>query len=293
MVLALDSDASGFESTKRTLADIEELEFKVEVALFDYAKDPDEALHADANRFKKVVAKPVPIYDYVIQHGLSQLSDDPYSKKAIAESILPILSSIKNPILYEHYKKKMAEGLEVSTQALDQTVVQLAQKQKQPFAKAEKKEREKGLSREESLQQFILSYLLHLPNPKQAFEVFKVDLPLETFTDIAYKEIATKMYDVLQNQTGTGPIDITKFLQSLPVPLHEPFDTLYLFDTSSAGVLSDNELRKQALELRRIVLRKYINEKIKQSFTLAEDQLTDLKNKKLELAKVEKDLTMM
>lgn len=293
LVLALDTDESGFDATKRTLSDIEELEFKVEVALFDHAKDPDEALQKDPILYKKRVSKPVPIYDYVIQHGLSQVTSDPYSKKLVAESILPILGSIKNPILFEHYKKKMADGMSVSMQALDQTSIQLAQKEKKKLRPSHAPIAEKSHSREDSLQQFLLSYLLHQPSPRVVYAIYRDNLPVTTFAENAYQDIARTLYTFLEAHTESGPIDVKTFMATLAAPLHEVFDQIYLSDTSSAGILSDNEIRKQALELRRIVLRKTINELTRQSLTLTDTQVEELQNKKLELAKVEKDLTMM
>lgn len=101
------------------------------------------------------------------------------------------------------------------------------------------------------------------------------------------------MYSFLETSSTSGPIDVTDFMTRLSPPLHEAFDTIYLADTSSAGTLSDNELKKQTVELRRMVLRKRINELTRKSLSLSPQQLEQLQNAKLELAKVEKDLTMM
>src|SRR3990167_2175361 len=85
ITLALDSDAAGEEAMKKGIEEAEDQEFDVEVAVFDGAKDPDEAARKDSVSFKKSLKKTIPFYDFIIQILLKKFpQDNPYNKKQIA-----------------------------------------------------------------------------------------------------------------------------------------------------------------------------------------------------------------
>jgi DNA primase len=56
LILALDADFSGAETTKRAIQDAEELEFRIDIIRSNIGKDPDEALKKDAIAFIKAIA---------------------------------------------------------------------------------------------------------------------------------------------------------------------------------------------------------------------------------------------
>jgi len=114
LILSLDADLAGEETTKRAIADAENLDFDISVITFDFAKDPDEAIKKDPQKFKKIIQKPMPIYDFIIDFSLKKnQGKDAFSKKNIGDEVVPFIAEIKNPIVKSYYVKKLANVLEV------------------------------------------------------------------------------------------------------------------------------------------------------------------------------------
>ncbi|MBI3366364.1 DNA primase [Candidatus Roizmanbacteria bacterium] len=129
ITLALDADAAGEEAIQRGIQDAEQLDFEVGVVMFDYAKDPDEAVRKDEKLFKKILGKPMPVYDFLIQMFQKKYPDDnPFNKKKIGDEIIPFIERIHNPIVQSHYLKKLAEFLNVSESFQNENPYHVAKK---------------------------------------------------------------------------------------------------------------------------------------------------------------------
>jgi DNA primase len=114
ITLSLDADFAGGETAKRAIEDAEKMDFDIDVAVYDFGKDPDEAVKNDPIAFKKLIKKPTPIYDFIIDKAVKKYSQgDVFSKKEVAAEVIPLISSIQNPIVKSHYFKKLGTILEV------------------------------------------------------------------------------------------------------------------------------------------------------------------------------------
>ena len=51
----LDADVAGVESIKRGIDEAEKFDFEIRVVVIDFAKDPDEAIKKDPEKFKKLI----------------------------------------------------------------------------------------------------------------------------------------------------------------------------------------------------------------------------------------------
>ncbi|KKP49446.1 MAG: primase protein, partial [Candidatus Roizmanbacteria bacterium GW2011_GWA2_33_33] len=115
ITLMMDADAAGLESIKRGIDEAEKFDFEIRVVVIDFAKDPDEALKKYPDKFKKLIAKPIPIYDFLIETAQKNYPEESaFAKKKIGEEIIPMIEKISNPIVRTFYMKKLASILEVS-----------------------------------------------------------------------------------------------------------------------------------------------------------------------------------
>ena len=120
LILALDSDFAGSNAARKSIELADSLDFDIKVlVLGDKYKDPDEAIKADLEFFKKQLSKAIPIWDFIID---SQLKiNDPNSirgKKEILSVVLPFLIKIKNSVIRSDYFKKLADEIGSSQEAV-------------------------------------------------------------------------------------------------------------------------------------------------------------------------------
>lgn len=119
VTLTLDVDVAGEQSTHRGIEEAERLDLEVKVARLSKGKDPDSSIREDINQFKKDITKTIPVYDYLIDSAQHRYPDGTsFSKKKIAEEVMPFIERITNPIIKSHYIKKMASVLEVSEESI-------------------------------------------------------------------------------------------------------------------------------------------------------------------------------
>ena len=286
ITLALDADTAGEEAIQRGIQDAEQLDFEVGIVTFDYAKDPDEAVRKDEKEFKKILHKPIPVYDFLIQILEKKYPDDnPFNKKKIGDEIIPFIERINNPIVQSHYIKKLAEFLNVSESSIQVLLKRLRQKKKEGsmFISIKKEHDEK--SREIILQRYVLSVVFQNENPYSiAKNIFKVINPHD-FSLGSYQKICQKFIEFME--THPDRFDITQFTRMLSSELQPVFDEIYLFASSELGFESEH-MYKLAYDTKRFSLKRAIKTIL--SDEQQEDSLAKEKLKKLtsELKEVEK-----
>ena len=289
IVLSLDADFSGEETTKRAIVDAENLDFDVSVVTFDFAKDPDEAIKKDSEMFKKIVKKPIPIYDFIIDLSIKKnKGQDAFSKKNIGNEVIPFIANIKNPIVRSYYVKKLAEVLEVETYAIELLIKKQLYKRK---AKQQvvliKKSSEKD--RYQLLQMYVLSLIFQSEKPFTMLEkIFKI-LDEEDFSTVSYKKLLqrfsnfkTASPDLQSNQENWQE----KFASFLPSELIPVFNELTLFDIAifDQNIL-EKELEKIICEFKRLSLKRRIKNKI--------DDVPEVKRLAKLLSEMEKRLIVL
>lgn len=291
ITLALDSDAAGVEAMKRGIKEAEDLDFEINAISFDFAKDPDEAVHKDFETFKKIISKPAPIYDYLIDITKKKYpDDDPFSKKKFGEQIISFVETIKNPIVKSYYIKKIANLLQVSESSIEILIKQEKYRRTKQKIIAFNKNKISSLPRQLIIQKYLLSLILQSVDPRKiAIKIFKIVAP-EDFSVIAYQKIAKLFLDYI-DKIKIG-IDVNHFASSLSSELQAVFDEVYLFASGEFG-LENDKVEKLTFELKRFSLKRKV------SLLLSEDNQSESKtNSKLhslnqELKEVEKTITKL
>ncbi|MEM4270838.1 MAG: DNA primase [Candidatus Pacearchaeota archaeon] len=265
ITLALDSDVAGQEAVQKGIENAEHLDFEIGVVSFDYAKDPDEAVRKDKEAFKKILKKPVPVYDFLISAIRKKYPDDnPFNKKKIGDEIIPFIDRISNPIIQSHYIKKLSDLLEVNEASIRILIKRLRLKKKTQISFVSLKKDNQTTEREILIQRYILSVIFQSDDPysigKKIFTIISPD----DFILGSYKKICEKFLDSME-KSEKNTFSLDKFIADLTSELQPVFDEIYLFASSEPG-FNIGHLEKLAYEVKRYSLKKQIQTQLSCEF---------------------------
>ncbi len=278
ITLMMDADPAGIESIKRGIDEAEKFDFEVRVVTIDYAKDPDEALKKDQAQFKRLIAKPIPVYDFLIETAQKKYPEESaFSRKKIGEEIIPMIEKISNPIVRTFYIKKLAGILEVSEVTVENLISQLRRKRKQLSLNKIKYNKPVEDSRELTIDKYILSVVFQSEDPKEIYHKFFNFLKPEYFLHPSYEKISRFFFDEIEKN---NKININQFGKNLPEELQPIFDEIFLFASIDHN-LSDASLDRLIYEIKKY----YFKREIKK--LLSEEESIE---KKKQLKKISEDL---
>ena len=294
LILALDADFSGTETTKRAIEDTESLDLRIDIVQFDFAKDPDEAFQHNSLEFKKKLKNPIPIYDFIIQIAKKRQGDEPtaYAKKAISDEVIPFLANITNPIIKTHYVKRLAEILEVNESSVESLLHRFnIKKRKQKISYIVRKSQQ-GENRYNLLQKYILSLMVQNEQPIRIYRKAQEVLDENDFSIPSYKNLLDhlgKYYEINKaKETNLEKFNIQQFTSNLSAPLQSVFDELFLFDASLINNETlDKDINRSLYELKQLSLK----DKIKQAIN--SEDTTLVKEYSKSLSEVEKKLSSL
>lgn len=295
LVLALDADSSGAETTKKIIQDTETMDFNLSVAFYDFAKDPDEAIQKDPISFKRAIEKPIPIYDFIIHQAVKHYPEsDAFSKKSLAAEVVPFFLMIQNPIVKSHYIARLANILEVDTHSVEALLRQEQNKRKSKAHQLPETTKNSELSRFELLQKYTLSLLVQNDNPQKIFAKIDEIIDINDFSVLSYRKLLEQFVKIAENKNIFHKNDwIKSFTTSLPQELVRIVDELFLFDVALFDEnLKESELSKILYELKKLSLKN----RIKETMHLAEEKKindSDLKELLKTLSQVEKKLIIL
>lgn len=125
-IIFFDSDSAGDNATARGIEIAQNIGLNLKIArLTNKFKDPDEAAKESIDIIYKAVDNAVPAYDFFFSYITSKYDvGEAYGKKKIIEFLKPKIQNIKDPILAEHYTKKLSEILDISQESIFKTNVE-------------------------------------------------------------------------------------------------------------------------------------------------------------------------
>lgn len=208
LVLALDADAAGQEATLRGLALAQEATDRrmvyapmrrgrgaivrwepeyaeIRIAVPEGGKDPDEILKKDPASWENVLGKARPVMDYLFDTVASR-SDrrDSKGKRAIADTLLPRISEIKNQTVREHYLQKLSSLILVDEHVL---LAEMKRSSSAPAKESEASAKPGPLraATGDCEEDYCLSLLLRHPE----LRTLGLDLDLQFFGDTENRQI--------------------------------------------------------------------------------------------------------
>ena len=284
ITLALDSDVAGEEAMKKGIEEAEDLEFDVDVVVFDYAKDPDEAARRDPTLFKKGIKDPIPFYDFIIQILVKKFpQDNPYNKKQIANTAVFFITKIKNPIVKSHYVKKLATLLDVSESSIE-SLLRLTNRKKERKFILSSQPKYSHMRREDIIQKYLLSLLFQSANPyKFVDEYFKL-FSIEDFSLPSLKKLYHYFTDF---RKSNKEFHLDYFIKTIPQELHPVFDEIYLM-ASLDNEFKNEKIEKLIYEIKRYSLKYRIAQILSSESSEKKETENSLRLMGNELTRVEK-----
>jgi DNA primase len=143
LILALDPDSAGINATMRglnvarqTLEDGQSVQFdprgmmrytglleiELRVVSLPEGKDPDDLIREDPGAWEELIARAVPVADYVIQQGAAHLdSHSSYQEReAVARQLLPILTATESDLQRNGNLQALARRVRIDERTLIQ-----------------------------------------------------------------------------------------------------------------------------------------------------------------------------
>jgi len=265
------SFAAGSEALKRSIPVLEKTGLSISVIKLD-GKDPDEVIKKDPIIFKKAVKNDIEVYDFLISKLVNENDITKASgKKKVSDEILPLISSIQNEVVKEHYIKKLSKEIDTSYDSLAKQIYKKeSEKTEKVFQKIQNKDRR------EVLEEYLLALILQSKSPKESLIKSKDVLPLYDFKIISIGKIYE---EISRNIKKSSTFNLNLFSKNLPKELFPTYDKCFLiplpkFENSSKY---EDEIVKVSKELKIF----YLKEKVKKIST-------DLKNKETDYKEMEK-----
>jgi DNA primase len=250
LVFALDADAAGVDALKKTAISAEKYEFEMYVCRIPGGKDPDEAVRHDYPAFKRALDEVVTIYDYIIDLQSQSLNlADPFSKNTFAETVIPYIEPIQNPIVKQHYIKKIAQIMDVGIESVNSVIQSIRRKRKSPRKSADEPTDTPVVSgsRRELLQRFILASIVTADDTQSLLAITSKYLLPADFTQAAY----VRLYEFLVGYIQRSPPYAIKEVD-IPAHLKEVYHEAYLYASMISAEVDVKSFEKTVIEFAKI-----------------------------------------
>ncbi len=220
-VLCFDDDAAGYEAICRSIPLLEKQQMVIHVVSFPGGKDPDEAIRNDNTGFKKSVAHHGSVYDYLLERTVEKYGVSTVEKKrAIADTLLPLLTTIQNEIVKEHYLRKISTMLGTSYESIVKEEEKLNKQEKITTIPVKKHKR----SREELLEEYLLALFLQVHMSEDIIDKAKKTLSPLIDAQRATQKLLTHLFSEKDSHIISG-----KDAAGIPEELVETFNIGLLY----------------------------------------------------------------
>lgn len=253
ITLALDTDFAGDTASRRGIEIADQAGLNIRVVKLAFGKDPDECVRKDPKVWFESVKKAVPFYDFLLDSAFERYDGSTAEgKKKISQELLPPLANITNEIVKAHYVKKLARQIDLSEEVILSAMARVGRKETE--GRIEDKRSGKS-SREEILEEYLLSLIFQSPDPSKTMEIltafFEGEDPAKNFIVPAMKKIFTALSEFLADSKTEFKISI--FVKNQPKELMATIDRLYLKDLGGDLAREENlnvEIQKIVQEMR-------------------------------------------
>ncbi len=262
LILCFDKDLAGDSASRRGIELAERAGLSIKVIKIAGGKDPADLVLYDTKTWVKAVELAEPIYDYYlrsIEERFNLKSAD--GKKEAARELLPIWSSIADPLVKEHYIQKLAAHLEVPEEFLRGELAKV--KDRALFSETGNYQNIATVflpktnlrSRREILEEYLMILLLKIPKTIN----FVPNFPETIFSGEDLRSVYVMLVLYLDTISfKTEEFSMTGFCQSLPEALVPIVDRLYLSEIDDKLIEPKNwevEVKKIVLEVKKSLVK--------------------------------------
>ena len=214
VILGFDSDGAGQTAIIRAMEVMQNMGCDIRVMQLNGAKDPDEfILKYGSARFQKLLDESISLIEFKVKILKQNLNLENTSDKIkFLNEIAKLISKIDNTMEQEIYIEKIANGYNISKEAIFGQVNKLQyankkdektlERNKPIVVKREKKE--SNISSEIQIREkTIISILINAP---EIYQKIKEKITPEDFKDENNKEIISKIYEKCNNDININAI---------------------------------------------------------------------------------------
>ena len=212
VILGFDADGAGQTAVARSMEILQKMGCDMRVLQIEGAKDPDEYIvKFGEGRFKLAMDNAISLVEFKVKNLKKGLNlENTGDKIKFLNEIAKILSKVENTMEREIYIEKIAQGYNISKEAIYAEVNKLIyagnkgdkilQNKNREIKHIESKIKESNIIDEdlERRENTIIAILLE--NNKEAFEKIKQQIKPEDFKSEINKEIAKKLYEELEKE---------------------------------------------------------------------------------------------
>lgn len=269
LTFALDSDMAGDAAARRGIEIADHAGLDMKVVTLPSGKDPDDAARENPGLLKKAIKDAEPIYDYFLASVKKRFDlNSTFGKRKASEELMPVIAKIDNPIVQNHYVKKIATLLDTSEVAIDDSLerVERGLPREKQAQQGEATAQNTILSRPDKLEAYLLAMLLQ-GKTTDLFEDLQEAGLLPEFNNPAILKIIDSLVTYLSPKDGEPEgakvFLLRDFADSLPAELLPTLDEACLWDI--ADFLSDEELfmrewLRTLKDFHKVVLRRKIQD---------------------------------
>lgn len=285
IIFALDMDEAGREAIRRSIFEAEKYEFQMYVLNLEGGKDPADVFRTAAHEFTHFYKKKETIYEYLLNYySRSQDLDTVYGQKNVIDAMLPILTNLYNPILFDHYLKLLAEKTKTEAETIKKALAQYRRKAKLKKTTDFSTKTDEKRNIEETLENYLLALLVQTDQQELLFKTAHEQLEKDDF----YFPATYKLLKFAESIWQKEPKNFLEQLSShLPQELVDIYNRGFLYELPQGDINWPKEVAKNILKIKKISLKKQIQK------IAGTDNEEELKNKLKKLRKVEKSLSIV
>ena len=224
VVLALDADNAGSEATKRGIMVADSMGMNLSVVEIIDGKDPADLTQSKPELWKKLVASPVSVYDFLIDKAFGKYAAETGDgKKAISRDLVPMLARISNAVEREHYVGVVADKLKVTKKAVEDEVTKVELAGETKSRPEEAAAATVPLTRRVTLERYVVGCFLHMGDD---LAKLAKHLPIVWLSDPGLQRLWETILSMLtKHPTGhirevvpTLPMESQRLIQELLIP---------------------------------------------------------------------------
>ena len=271
VILGFDSDGAGQTAIMRAMEVMQNMGCDIRILQMTGAKDPDEyILKYGSARFQKLLDEAISLIEFKVKILKQNLNlENAGDKIKFLNEIAKLFSKIDNTIEQEIYIEKIADGYNISKEAIFGQVNKLqyankkdekvSEKAKPVIVKREKKENYVS-SEVQRREKTIISMIVNTP---EMYNKIKENISVEDFKDEENKEILSKIYEKCEQ----NDVNVNSILNLLDENIQNKLTEIMTEDygiTDSNKAFEDIKLKyqREKLEKRRDELLEKIENEI-------------------------------
>ncbi|MEO6760967.1 MAG: DNA primase [Candidatus Saccharimonadales bacterium] len=127
--LSFDADKAGLAATERAIPIAAKVGVTLSIITIPSGKDPDELIRSDVSIWRDIITKPLYAVDWLIERYSSQLDlTTAVGKREFSDVVINVVRGLEDSVEQDHYIGELAKILQVNKDALNQKLVQPANK---------------------------------------------------------------------------------------------------------------------------------------------------------------------